>query len=77
VKVRILLTLPAHLVGEPILWELNRRARVVTNLRGTSITEAMALLALDVSGEPEEIQEAIDWLRSRGVRVTVGETLDA
>jgi hypothetical protein len=71
VLVRVLLKIPGPLVREPLLWELNRTFPVVTNLRGTSITASVALVALDLVGEAESIQQAIEHLRARGVKVEV------
>ena len=70
-NVRVLLTIPGSLVREPILWELNRGDTVVANVCGTSISDEMALVAVDMAGDAADVQEAIDTLRARGVRVTV------
>jgi hypothetical protein len=74
VLVRILLTVPGTLVREPILCEVNRAfPAVTTNLRGTSITPSLALVAIDLVGEAAQIQAAIDHMRAKGVKVDVSQ----
>ena len=70
---KVFLTFPQTLVKEPILWKIGQEYQVVTNIRGASITEEVALLALMLEGEPDNLDKAIDVLEERGVKV---ETLE-
>ena len=70
---KVFLTFPQTLVKEPILWKIGQEYQVVTNIRGASITEEVALLALMLEGEPENLEKAIVFLEERGVKV---ETLE-
>ncbi len=70
---KVFLTFPQTLVKEPILWKIGQEFGVVTNIRGASITEEVALLALMLEGEPDSLEKAIEFLQNRGVRV---ETLE-
>ena len=70
---KVFLTFPQTLVKEPILWKIGQEYQVVTNIRGASITEEVALLALMLEGEPDNLEKAIVFLQERGVKV---ETLD-
>ena len=70
---KVFLTFPQTLVKEPILWKIGQEYQVVTNIRGASITEEVALLALMLEGEPENLKKAIVFLEERGVKV---ETLE-
>ncbi len=70
---KVFLTFPQTLVKEPILWKIGQEYQVVTNIRGASITEEVALLALMLEGEPDKLDKAIVFLQERGVKV---ETLD-
>ena len=70
---KVFLTFPQTLVKEPILWKIGQEYQVVTNIRGASITEEVALLALMLEGEPDNLDKAIVFLQERGVKV---ETLD-
>lgn len=66
---KVFLTFPQRLVQEPVLHDLLRRFPVKTNIRGASVTDQIALMALHVDGEPADVQAALDWLRSLGVTV--------
>jgi ABC-type methionine transport system ATPase subunit len=70
---KVFLTFPQTLVKEPILWKIGQEYGVVTNIRGASITEEVALLALMLEGEPDKLEQAIEFLQERGVKV---ETLE-
>ncbi len=70
---KVFLTFPQTLVKEPILWKIGQEYQVVTNIRGASITEEVALLALMLEGEPDNLDKAIVFLEERGVKV---ETLE-
>ena len=66
---RIFLTFPQRLVQEPVLHDLIRRFPVKTNLRGASVTDEVALMALHVEGDDADVQAAIQWLRDLGIAV--------
>ena len=66
---KVFLTFPQKLMKEPLLWKIGQEFEVVTNIRGASITDELALLALLLEGEPEEIDKVIDYLSERGVTV--------
>ncbi len=66
---KVFLTFPQRLIREPILYDLVKRFDVRTNIRGASVTEEIALVALQLDGEPEQIQAAITHLSGLGVQV--------
>jgi len=70
---KVFLTFPQTLVKEPILWRIGQEYQVVTNIRGASITEEVALLALMLEGESDKIDLSITYLQEQGVKV---ETLE-
>lgn len=63
------LTYPPLLVKEPILYLLTKKFNVVTNIRGANISNDMGLLALEIEGAQEEIDQSVSWLREQGVTV--------
>ncbi len=73
---KVFLTFPQTLVKEPILWKIGQEYQVVTNIRGASITEEVALLALMLEGEPDNLDKAIVFLGERGVKVEILEEDD-
>ena len=70
---KVFLTFPQTLVKEPILWRIGQEFQVVTNIRGASITEEVALLALMLEGDSGKIDQSISYLQGQGVKV---ETLE-
>ncbi len=66
---KVFLSFPQKLVSEPILWQIGQEFEIVTNIRGASITDEVAHLALLLEGEPEELDRAIGYLTERGVSV--------
>jgi hypothetical protein len=65
----VFLTFPQKLMQEPILWKIGQDFEVVTNIRGASITDETALLALLLQGEPPEIDRVLSYLAEKGVTV--------
>ncbi len=63
-------TFPQDLISEPIISHtLGDRFGVVPNIRAASITDTMALVAVEIEGEEANILEAIAYMRERGVKV--------
>lgn len=63
-------TFPQHLISEPIISHtLGARFGVIPNIRAASITETLALVAVEIEGEEQAILEAVDYMRERGVKV--------
>ena len=66
---KVFLTFPQRLIKDPVLYELVKRFEVQTNIRGASVTDEIALVALQIDGAEHRIAEAIDHLRAQGVTV--------
>ncbi len=63
-------TFPQDLIAEPIISHtLGERFGVVPNIRAASITDTMALVAVEIEGESDRIAEAVTYMRERGVKV--------
>ena len=69
VKKKVFLTFPQKLIKEPIIYNLGKSFPVVTNIRGASVTDEIALVALLLEGEEAEVDRAIRFLEERGVKV--------
>jgi ABC-type methionine transport system ATPase subunit len=69
VRERVYLTFPKDLVKEPILCSLAKQFDVVFNIRGSTVTTDMALVALEIDGHQAEVGKAVGWLKSKGVIV--------
>lgn len=68
-KKRVYLTFPAELVREPIVCRMYDATGVQFNLRSASVTDEIGIIGLELEGEPDEIERAMDFFRDRGVRV--------
>lgn len=63
-------TFPQHLIREPIVSHtLGAKFGVIPNIRAASITEQVALVAVEIEGAPEKIDQSVIYLRERGVTV--------
>jgi len=63
-------TFPQALISEPIISHtLGERFEVIPNIRAASISDTMALVAVEIDGEPDAIDASVAYLRERGVKV--------
>ncbi len=68
-KRRLYCTIPQALIKEPILFKLGSRFGVVPNIRGASITEEIAVMTLELEGEEDSVNEAVQYLQEAGVQL--------
>jgi L-aspartate semialdehyde sulfurtransferase ferredoxin len=66
---RIHLTFPRTLVREPVLSLMAKQFDVVFNIRGSTVTAEMGLMALEIDGAQTEVDKAVAWLKEKGVTV--------
>lgn len=66
---RVYLTFPKELVKEPIVCQLAKKFDILFNIRGSTVTAEMGLVALEIDGERAEVDKAIKWLKEKGVIV--------
>lgn len=67
---KIFCTFPQQLISEPIVSHtLGEKFGVIPNIRAASISDAVALVAVEIEGKEEAIQKSIEYLRERGVKV--------
>jgi hypothetical protein len=60
---------PPRLITVPVIWELGRRFRLVTNVRQASVTDEIGVVCLELSGRRPAIKGAIRWLEKLGISV--------
>ena len=66
---RVYLTFPKNLVKEPIVCQLAKKFDILFNIRGSTVTAEMGLVALEIDGARVEVDKAIAWLKDKGVIV--------
>jgi ABC-type methionine transport system ATPase subunit len=63
------LIFPQSLIKEPIIHEMSKKFDVVFNLRRAKVTEKVGEIVLELEGSQETLKKAVDWLKSRGLKV--------
>ena len=69
VRRQVMFTFPQENIQEPIIYNLSHQFQVVTNIRRADVSDSKGWVVLELEGEDKEIDEAISWVTSRGVRV--------
>jgi ABC-type methionine transport system ATPase subunit len=77
-KRRVLITYPADLVQEPIIYKMVKQFDVAPNIRRADVTADVGWLIMELDGEEENIEAALQWATEIGVRVdhAMGEVLE-
>ena len=68
-KEKFYLTYPPALVKEPLIYLLVKKFDLIPNIRGANVSEEMGLLAVELEGPQETIDNAVAWMRAQGVTV--------
>ena len=66
---RVKFTYEQEMIKEPIISMLSKDFDLVTNIRRADVREDMGWVVLEIEGEEDEIQKALDWVATKGVRV--------
>jgi len=66
---RVKFTFENEMVKEPIIYRLGQDFHIVTNIRRANVREKIGWVVLELDGEKEEIERALQWVSSTGVRV--------
>ncbi len=66
---RFYLTYSEDQIKEPIIYHVGHKFRVVTNIRGASISDHIGIVALELEGDEDEIEKAVAWIAEQGVKV--------
>lgn len=68
------LTFEGECKDVPCVWKMARKyPDVAFNIRQAEVGRAVGIMALALEGDEQEIEQAIDYLRSLGVRVDPAE----
>jgi ABC-type methionine transport system ATPase subunit len=68
-KVRLRLIYPEEKIKEPILNQICKKFDVEINIRKADVDEKYGRLELELKGKEEEIKNAIDYLKEKGIEV--------
>ena len=68
-KQRVKFSFSAEMIKEPVIYQLGRGFKIVTNIRRADVGDEMGWVLLELDGEESEIKRGLDWVNSTGVRV--------
>ena len=63
---RVKFTFEENLVKQPVIYELGRKFKLVTNIRRADVGEDVGWVILELDGDEEEIKSGLEWVSSTG-----------
>ncbi|MEA2085726.1 MAG: NIL domain-containing protein [Chloroflexota bacterium] len=74
---QVMLTFSPETSPEPIVYNIGQQFNIVTNIRQADATDDKGWIVIELTGNDKDIEAAIAWATSRGVRVdpVTGESL--
>jgi ABC-type methionine transport system ATPase subunit len=75
-KKRFKLVFPQNLIREPVLFTMVKTYDVMPNIRRARVTETVAEIVVDITGEEENIDLAIQALKKQGVDAEMTEAAE-
>ena len=66
---RVMLTFSPETSSEPLLYNIGQQFNLVTNIHQADATEDKGWIVVELNGDDKDIDAAITWAISRGVRV--------
>jgi len=73
------LTYSQQLIKEPLIYNMGHQFNVVTDVRMADVGATIGWVILELIGEEDEIERALQWARDKGVRVddaTLGDVVE-
>jgi L-aspartate semialdehyde sulfurtransferase ferredoxin len=68
-NMRFHIRFPEDKIKEPVIYQIGKEFKVVTNVRRADVRETTGWMDLELSGETSEIERAVAGLRQKGVMV--------
>ena len=68
-SLRLRLTFPPDLITEPIIYRIGHQYHVVTNIRRANITAETGWVILEITGDADELERAVEYLKNIKVQV--------
>jgi ABC-type methionine transport system ATPase subunit len=77
-EVRVRLTFPEEMIKQPIIGQMVKRFDVLPNIRRANVEDHVGWIVCELDGEPDAIEQAIEWLADQGVQVDrLGDVLES
>lgn len=68
-NMRFHIRFPEEKIKEPVIYQIGREYKVVTNVRRADVRDTTGWMDLELTGDTAEIERAIEGLRKKGVVV--------
>jgi ABC-type methionine transport system ATPase subunit len=75
-KKSVKLVFPQNLIREPMLFTMVKAYDVMPNIRRARVTETVAEIVVDITGEEKNIDLAIQSLKKQGVDAEITEAAE-
>jgi ABC-type methionine transport system ATPase subunit len=69
VRRRYRMTFPEALITEPVIFNMGKKADVVTNIRRANVEERVGWVVLEIEGTEDEVRKAVDYASELGVQI--------
>jgi len=66
---RVYLTFNKEMCTRPIIYEMVKKFDVIPNIRSASVTESIGIMGVEISGDREAVEKALEYARKQGVKV--------
>lgn len=66
---RVRFTFEGDAVKEPVIYLLGHEFQVVTNIRMADVEHDFGWVVLELDGDHDEIDRALEWVAAKGVRI--------
>ena len=73
------LTYSQQLIKEPLIYNMGHQFNVITDVRMADVGPTAGFVILELVGDEDEIERALNWAREKGVRVddaTLGDVVE-
>ena len=68
-SLKVHITFPEGKIKEPVIYQIGQKYQVITNIRKADVTEKTGWVDLELTGDPKEIERAVEGLKKMGVIV--------
>lgn len=68
-SMKVHITFPEDKIKDPIIYQIGKEYSVITNIRRADVTEKTGWVDLELTGDPKEIERAVEGLKKKGVIV--------
>ena len=68
-SIKVHITFPEEKIKDPVIYQIGKEYNVITNIRKADVTEKTGWVDLELTGDPKEIERAVQGLKNKGVIV--------